>query len=234
MTLVHHERSIGLLELEDRRKLDSSAAGSEAPLTLQLHGQNVSVSVAAAGTSGEENANAEVKEPLIRVTDWLAVAVGISERGEYWVLSPPPATGHVFPKSKASRLPMSGRRWQKLIGLLAASPTGNRADAFSVAATLELVPPGTSQLGDSRARPGAVQDGRNDEDDLSLGGPPWRSELREALADLARKFRQYVAGPTGRGKAVLSIEGDYVMSGFVVRYLLQDENRHLLFGNKPP
>jgi hypothetical protein len=59
---------------------------------------------------------------------------------------------------------------------------------------------------------------------------PPLDHLKDDVKDLARKLRKQIGGTKGRDqKAALRIDGEWVRSGFVVGFLVPDDEGHLIF-----
>lgn len=227
MTLVHTEHAIGLVELAEQKRQNTNQQPAES-LESNLRSDAISVSAAGAGPLVEEASTTEA-EPLLTVSDWSELAIGVDEKHKLWAVTPVPSVGSRFPKRQAIQLPLGGRRWRKLLELLAESTTGNQADAYAFAAALDILPPSPSLPREPRAEAAALRRGYTE--NLSMQTPPWKRKLKNTLSDLGRKLRQRVAGPTGQGNLALLVDEESVRSGFVVRYLLRDANGHLTFGS---
>jgi hypothetical protein len=187
---------------------------------------------AAGGTAAEEptpdnRAPDERGRPVLQVERWSDLAIGIGEDGSYLAVTPCPECGEVFPKEKAAELDLSGKRWKSLLDLLAQSEDGRQARKTDL-----MVSFGYRK---SHDRPeGSLRD-LTDNKYLMKTLKTARGRLTTGIADLARKLRQQVAGPTDpKGKCALSVaSAETVEAGFTVRYLLRGTDEKLRFG-KPP
>jgi hypothetical protein len=120
---------------------------------------------------------------------------------------------------------LPGKRWKKLLDLLARSENGKTATTVDV-----LMEYGYLKRGEFSAS------------DLSdMGEDPMKmrlvktasNRLTNAIADLGRELRQQVQGPPAKGKtlAVLSIASKKeVQAAFVVRHLVRGHDGKLRFG----
>jgi hypothetical protein len=167
------------------------------------------------------------QEPLLAVGRWSDLAIGIDGESRYWAILPVPAVGERFKKADAHELELVGDRWKRLLRLLADSPTGNCCDTATLMRELGYVPLASSLPRDGRARRENLE--QELASDLPQRTDPSVRLLNNNLKDLRRELQQRVAGPKGRGKAPLLVDGGLVRSGFVVGFLVPDAERHLLF-----
>ncbi len=228
-TLLHNELAIGLVELTEQSRQNPRPHSVEA-LDLNVHSSTINANVVSAGRS-VSTATQTKPEPLLKVTNWSDLALGIDEKRQVWAISPPPTDGAVFPKKKASHIRMRRGMGLDLLEILADSDSGRSAQIGLVASKLGLQPPSASMPGDGRARGDALRS--EYESDLSSKGSLWRRSLNSALAEVARRLRKSISGPVGPANSALSMDDKNVNSGFVVRHLHQDANRHLRFGQPP-
>jgi hypothetical protein len=225
--LIIEEHAIGRLVLAADAK---QAARTAEALHVNLHGNNIHINVADKGVAAPPAPGKPVL-PLLSVSAWEELALGIDETKRVWAITPPSADGAVFHKREAIRVPIRKGDGFTLLTALAESPTGRSADIYAVAARLGLMPPSSSLQPDGRSHRDALRRGQTDE--MELRGAPWRKKLNDILSGIGARLRKVVMGPVGKGASALSMDEEFVTSGFIVRHLHQDENRHLRFSVKP-
>jgi hypothetical protein len=158
------------------------------------------------------------------VERWEDLGIGIDENGEYLAVPRRPAPGDTFPRSKAVRLSLRGRRWKRLLDLLAQSEFGNTAETDELLFEFRYVDRGDFRnLEDAVERTQAMQE-------IAEA----RNKLRRAVSDLARQLRSQVRCLDPGDEAVLSVkEPSVVRSRFYVRYLQRSQAGRLLFVRRP-
>jgi len=97
------------------------------------------------------------ESPVLRVEHWSDLAIGIAEDGSCWAVTPAPAVGEVFPKSKACRLPLSGSHWKAVLTTLAEATDPYQERRDIIEGKLQLNPPPKSQHRDPKARTEATE-----------------------------------------------------------------------------
>jgi hypothetical protein len=165
--------------------------------------------------------------PLLSINEWSDLAIGIDERSKCWAITPPPEPGKVFRKTKAVELPLPAGRWTTVLTALAESETGCVVARADLLYRMGLLSPGASFEVDKRAEPGAIEGEHVEGMQINVEGI--RKTLNLTLADLRRKLRELVA-VTNEDPICLKVDKELVRSGFVVRYLLQNEDGELTFG----
>jgi hypothetical protein len=164
----------------------------------------------------------------LTVESWADLGIGIDERWRYWAVVPAPRTGDEFSKSKAVELVLAGDRWKGVLRLLAESECGATARRADLVSTLGYSAPPNRLEKDRRARPGAIEQALAA--DLKTVWKKLAKQLKDALGDLRRELRELVSGPRGRAVNCLRANKANVESGFVVRFLVQDDSGRLRFG----
>ena len=146
-------------------------------------------------------------QPLFQIQNWSELGIGINAHRVLWAFNPAPERGSRVILSNAIKLPLSGKQWKVLVELLAKSTNGSQVDRAEVVKRFGYSPPAASIPSDSRARPNAISDSvQRDELTSQVGAAS--KKLNLALADLGRKLRQHVDGPTGKHCRALFVEGD--------------------------
>ena len=180
---------------------------------------------AAMGVTGTE---VKAQSPLFVVNHWRELAIGIDDQWRYWAKMPAPAADERFKKADACKLELPGKRWKTLLELLAESPSGNYCDMATLIRELGYLPPTSSLPRDARARQGHLE--RDLTSDLPQQIATSLNRLKDTVSDLARDLREQIKGPKGRDqKAALRVDGQAVRSGFVVGFLVPDDEGHLIF-----
>jgi hypothetical protein len=161
--------------------------------------------------------------PVLTIAKWEELGIGIDEDSRYLAVSPPPELGDVFPKERAIELDLRGNQWRILLDLLAKSEHGNTATKIDVMTAFRY----------------CKQGGIADEDEVKDSSQKMTvlhtasGHLTGAMADLGRKLRKLVQGPTAASTPVLSTaEPKVVQAAFVTRYLLRGADRKLHFGKR--
>jgi hypothetical protein len=169
-----------------------------------------------------------VAQHKLVITRWRDLGIGIGEGGEYLAIAPCPGTGDVFLAESAVQLPLSGRRWQKFLHLLALSEHGNSArkeDLF-----YEL---GFFSRGDAPGREKIAE--LADDKTYVRRVNKAKQTLTRTVADLNRELREFVRVEAAGAEIPLSGQDrSDVRSAFVVRYLLRDPKGKLRFGESEP
>jgi hypothetical protein len=132
-------------------------------------------------------------------------------------------------KGKAVELPLAGDQWKQLLKTFADSKTGDRVDRWSLIRALDLLPLATDRDQDSRTCPRVIE---LDESGFGEERSPVIASLNQTLRNLSRRLRERVGGPKGKPLGCLRVDGEEIHSGFVVRYLFQDDSRNLRFGQR--
>ena len=166
--------------------------------------------------------------PLLTVERWSDLGLGIDENRVVWALSPAPGIGETFAKARAIELKSFGRQWMAVMEAFANSQDGCRVERSTLIRAFQLLPPGSSAESDPRARPGAIR--REQTADMHTQGSIVRRNLSNTLADLRRKLQRRISGPKGKSAACLRMDGKWVHSGFLVRYLLRNPDRTFSYG----
>lgn len=168
-----------------------------------------------------EQTSKDQTAPLFKIEQWNELGIGIDETRSYLAIVPRPVLGGRFPKRKAKTLPLNGNHWQILLDLLSKSEYGNAADRTDLASQLY------------RESISSCQEAEEFRFEHKSQAKDVMIRLSKRIAELGQDLRKYVEGPKGHGQSALSVNGDYVMSGFVVQYLVQDQNGKLCFGKAP-
>ncbi|WP_425613602.1 hypothetical protein NA78x_003437 [Anatilimnocola sp. NA78] len=165
---------------------------------------------------------------LLAVRDWSELAIGVDERGRHWALTPVPADGQHFRKSAAVELPLPPGRWEKVLSAFAESETGDQVKRLDLLSALGYFSAAKSTERDSRARPGQIEAAQVE--GMVIRQQAALTRLKNTLADLRRELGMLVAGPNDRARIPLRVQGEYVLSGFKVRFLLLDDSGKWGFG----
>jgi hypothetical protein len=168
-------------------------------------------------------------QPLLAVERWSDLAIGIDEDWKYWALTPAPEIGEPFPKARAVELILPGERWKSLLKLATDSQDGRTISKMALAREFKYLDGESTLVGDSRARPGAVEEGQTVGSGLSTINKALE-RLRDAVSDLRREVRAVVRGPEEKPPSVLAWSDKLIHTGFTVAVLVADESRHLHFG----
>jgi hypothetical protein len=226
--LLREEHVIGRMALEATA---SQVAQSIDAIQINLHENGTRGTVAGNDAAAKVASQGPPVPALLSVDAWEDLALAIDKRKRVWAVTPAPADGAVFPKSKATCIPMRKGNPFTLLTALAESSTGRSADIYRVAGAFGLLPPPSSLPRENRSRRHALVAGQTN--DLTSKGALWRKKLNQIVSGAAARLREYVMGPVGKGVSALSISEERVTSGFIVRHLVRDENGHLKFGVKP-
>jgi hypothetical protein len=194
--------------------------------TVVSAGSPDSSQVAAREDHPQAGTAAELKpaQPVVSVEKWSDLGIGIDANGCYLACVPCPDTGAVFPREKAVKLDLPGKQWKALFDLLSHSENGNSAKKKDVMADFgymevrDIEEANISELAEAGYLTTTLKSARN--------------TLTRAMADLGRKLRRQVKGPTGKGvPVVLSVSDDKnVEAAFVVRHLVRGYDGKLRFG----
>jgi hypothetical protein len=209
----------------------ANASAGDINVTVNLPPPEVVVVPASTDASpATAKAETELPKPFFAVKHWSELAIGIDDHWRYWAITPAPAAGGKFKKTDACELKLPGERWKTLLKLLAESSSGNCCETTTLIQELGHLPPTSSLPRDSRARPGSLE--RELTSDLRQQAAAGLKPLRGNVGDLAQELRKQIAGPKGREKAALGVDGQAVRSGFVVGFLVPDDEGHLVFRHR--
>lgn len=223
MALLTQERSAATITLADQTAPPKPKEFSEAVINVQKATINVDEL-----QSAMAEATAEKDSQKLSVGNWSDLAIGIDASRVAWALTPAPAIGQRFQKSKALRLRLRGTPWKRLVEELAKSPEGNTAPIAELAVAFGLLSPSSTVTVDKRAKPGEVREGTIA--GLDSRGAVVRESVRKKVNDLARSLRSSVDGPKGDEGPCLWLEENHVHAGFTVQYLHREDNRTFTFG----
>ena len=173
------------------------------------------------------SAQETIKQKL-SVERWSELAIGVDAQRQYWAITPPPEIGAIFKKSQAMELSLPGDRWKKVLSALAESPEIDSIRRDELIVRLGYLPPPSQLEREVRAMPGAVESAQIDS--LQVRQKAALNRLKDTLSDLRRELLKVAEGPTERGRHCLRAAGEWIHSGFVVRYLMYDESNRLIFG----
>jgi len=227
-TLLHQERTMARIALRKWQSPPANSALKAETVNVQIEANQASVALQGAAFAGAPDQEEQGPDPLLTVKRWPDLAIGIDEKGAYWGISAVPSLGDTFPKSQAVQLPLAGEQWKLLLDAFAKSESGDRVERWALAKAMDCLPPASEQARDQRGRPLDLEAAEG----LGRQQSPVLHSLNQILRNLSRRLRGYVDGPTGRQLGCLRVEGQDIYSGFVVRYLLQDDNRNLRFGHR--
>ena len=166
------------------------------------------------------------REGQLTVARWDDLGIGIHPSGKYLGISRPLDNNAVFPIESATELHLPGQQWKVLMDLFAKSDIGNSAKKSDVLNGLGKL---------NREVFARIANSDNvDVDCLTEIQNTAFRKLTGIVGNLARKLRKQVKGPEDkRASAVLSVASeDCVQSAFVVRYLVQEGDGKLHFGEK--
>ncbi len=175
-------------------------------------------------------ASPKERPPRLHVTRWSELGIGIDEHRAYRAIKPVPAPGGRISIADTVEIELRGKQWPALLELLADSSGGCSTPRSAVIKEFGYVSPLSNLPSDPRARPGAISEGIVTEEVPSQASAALKS-LNTALSSLAKSLRGQVNGPTGKHVAALYVDGEFVRSRFVVRYLIRDESGHYSFGH---
>jgi hypothetical protein len=181
--------------------------------------------------SGVVSTKVKAERPVLAVSSWSELAIGIRENWTYCGIVPAPCIGDAFPISQAKSLKLPGDRWKNILTVLADAADPQVITKVEVIQAIGLLPPPRNDERDGRARPNAVESALRSE--LPATEQPANTLLTSTLADLRRELRLLVDGPKGKKNCCLAIEGKAVRPGFVVRYLLDGPSGQKRFGQRP-
>jgi hypothetical protein len=175
--------------------------------------------------AGGGGGDASAPGPVLTVSKWEELGIGIDADGKYLAITPTPELGAVFPREKAVTLDLPGKQWESLLDLLARSKNGDTADKQDVMLAFGYLEKGMGNP--------------EDFEELRLDQQKMRTvkaasgRLAAAVRDLGRKLRAKVnVNEKSSNNSVLSVkEQGLVRAHFVVRHLVRDGNGKLVFGS---
>lgn len=232
LTLLYQERSAATMVLRSRQQ--SPPAQPDGPRHLNVSVETCTITTPTVQvTAADSRSPSRPSAPASRLTiaRWSDLALGVDEHHKAYAISPPPTEGAVVLKRAAHSIRLAGKRWTAFFNLILSSPDGRSVATEDLRRELELACGRSSQR---RGRP-TVKRSRAQGDRLTERVEQADRVFQERLADLRRDLREQVQGPKpGQGSSpLLEDDGKTVQLGFVVRALVQDENRHWRFGSPP-
>ncbi len=184
--------------------------------------------------SASDTGNTPTCKTKLTLTAWNHLAIGIDEHWACWAVTPVPIDGSRFPKSSATRLELNGTHWRCLLDLAASSKDGSTVDERTLWTALIKQPDSKPGRQDSRARVrNAVVDDALSDDNIRELSEANKKKFRDALGNLRRRLRELVSVSPEAEDALIKRMGKVIETGFVVRYLIHDENGICLFGVPP-
>jgi hypothetical protein len=156
--------------------------------------------------------------PVFTIDRWSSLGIGISEESCYLALSPCPANGEPVRVTEAVQLELRGKRWLKVLQLLARSPDGRTARMSDLVTDLGYFKNVGRRISEEQAEY---------DEGLKREAKSARGALRSAMADLGRELRQLIA--TEDTTTVFEMSGENYQAAFTVGFLLQDQNRRTEF-----
>ena len=162
----------------------------------------------------------------LSVTSWCDLAIGIDEDGGYLGVTHAPHFGRVFPKESSAVLPLNGKRWKKLLDLLAESDDGctaTKADLFSEFGYLSKTVK-EEEIADIRHDCGRMNEIKSA-----------KHKPSQTIADFSRELREYVSAPDDRPRhnpPLRASDEKLVRARFTCRHLLRDDAGKLRFGRQ--
>jgi hypothetical protein len=156
------------------------------------------------------------------VERWSDLGIAIDEKRNLHAFCPCPSNGAAIRLSNGTSLDLPGKRWPKMLQLLARSPDGRTA----------LINDLQHELG--RSNPRALSMSREQaqyDEGLTQVLRKARRTLSNTIADLGRELRALIISKE-RTKA-LSIEDDKIRSAFVSGILVKDKKRAIHFAWGP-
>lgn len=170
---------------------------------------------------------------ILEVANWSELAIAIDEQRRYWATTPAPRVGEEFPVNKAVRIALRGARWRSILTRAASSADGRTVQLRDLLSELGIAAGPSTIEKDSRARPCEIENAQVEGAGLSRKGSSVSGQLRSLLGDLRRKLRQVIRGPRDDEPTFLVRQKTTIDTGFVVRYLIRDENGRNRFGTAP-
>lgn len=168
-----------------------------------------------------------VSDTKVKLAKWSDLAIGIDESCKIWAHTPPPVLGALVSKRQWAKISLTGGRWKQLLTLAASHGDGRSVSTADLMRAWSLLPSTSSVPTDSRAMPGELERAQTCDQGLSLNAGQLLSKFRDTLDDLRRQLRKQVEGPRETPPNVLVLDKEVVRLGFLVRYLMpQDDGRH--------
>jgi hypothetical protein len=204
IAFIEEEKALALLFLNEQ----STPAASQSP-------------------QSQSDESYESIDSRLKINRWSELAIGIDAHG-YWAFVEVPEIGQRVLKTQAYELQLPGKRWNKLLELLAASPDGQMVSKTELITALGWMPGTSRGIKDGRARPGECVHALSEENIRSASRILKRFD--NMLADLRRELKKIIDIPKGKTRC-LQLEGEIVKAGFIVAPLFDDGAGHYRFGN---